>query len=207
MVLRRAMWLASRLPRRLGWLPGRCPRPPSPAPDPAGLRHSTVPGGPVRARPHHELHGPAAGQPTGALRLATRIRPGRHPAHGGRGCRGTRVLPSLFEEQLADELDQLDVFLTHGTYSHAEALTYLPEPAAFRFGPDQYLERVRVRAPDAGQPQPAVRRGARRLRAGSLRACRLLAVLPGATSLTVVCAAEGVPPPRPLSRGERPQQS
>jgi hypothetical protein len=37
------------------------------------------------------------------------------------------VLPSLFAEQLADEIDSL---LTHGTYTRAEADAYLPEASA-----------------------------------------------------------------------------
>ena len=55
---------------------------------------------------------------------------------------GAIVLPSLFEEQLLDEVDELDFLLAHGSYSHAEASTYLPEPATFTFGADQYLEHV-----------------------------------------------------------------
>jgi dihydroorotate dehydrogenase (fumarate) len=53
------------------------------------------------------------------------------------------VLPSLFEEQIAGESHELDFFLTHGTYSYAEALTYLPEPSAFTLTPQRYLEHVR----------------------------------------------------------------
>ncbi|MBV9895070.1 MAG: dihydroorotate dehydrogenase-like protein [Chloroflexi bacterium] len=53
------------------------------------------------------------------------------------------VLPSLFEEQITHESHELDFFLTHGTYSYAEALTYFPEPPRFELAPDQYLEHVR----------------------------------------------------------------
>ena len=53
------------------------------------------------------------------------------------------VLPSLFEEQIVHESHQLDFFLTHGTYSNAEALTYFPEPHRFELTPDQYLDHVR----------------------------------------------------------------
>src|ERR671924_2089683 len=56
---------------------------------------------------------------------------------------GAIVLPSLFEEQLLDEGDDLDFLLAHGSYSHAEASTYLPEPATFTLGAEQYLEHVR----------------------------------------------------------------
>jgi dihydroorotate dehydrogenase (fumarate) len=53
------------------------------------------------------------------------------------------VLYSLFEEQITAESLELDFFLTHGTDSYAEALTYFPEPAEFNLGPDQYVEHVR----------------------------------------------------------------
>ncbi|HEX8968924.1 MAG TPA: dihydroorotate dehydrogenase-like protein [Chloroflexota bacterium] len=58
------------------------------------------------------------------------------------------VLPSLFEEQIVHESHELDFFLAHGTYSHPEAFTYLPEPDRFELTPDRYLEHVR-RAKDA----------------------------------------------------------
>jgi len=53
------------------------------------------------------------------------------------------VLPSLFEEQIAHESHELDFFLSHGTYSYAEALTYFPEPHRFELTPDQYLDHLR----------------------------------------------------------------
>ena len=52
---------------------------------------------------------------------------------------GAVVLPSLFEEQIERESHELDYFLSHGTYSYAEALTYFPEPYRFELNPDQYL--------------------------------------------------------------------
>lgn len=52
------------------------------------------------------------------------------------------VLPSLFEEQIVHESHELDFFLTHGTYSYAEALTYFPEPHRFELTPEQYLDHV-----------------------------------------------------------------
>jgi dihydroorotate dehydrogenase (fumarate) len=58
------------------------------------------------------------------------------------------VLPSLFEEQINHETRELDFFLTHGTYSYAEALTYFSEPQSFHVTPDAYLEHVH-RAKDA----------------------------------------------------------
>jgi len=53
------------------------------------------------------------------------------------------VLPSLFEEQIVHESHELDFFLSHGTYSYAEALTFFPEPESFTLAPEQYLEHVR----------------------------------------------------------------
>ncbi len=52
------------------------------------------------------------------------------------------VLPSLFEEQIVHESDELDYFLTHGTYSYAEALTYFPEPHRFELSPEQYVDHL-----------------------------------------------------------------
>ncbi len=53
------------------------------------------------------------------------------------------VLHSLFEEQISFEADELDHYLTQGTGSFAEALTYFPEPDEFRKGPDEYIEHIR----------------------------------------------------------------
>jgi dihydroorotate dehydrogenase (fumarate) len=54
------------------------------------------------------------------------------------------VLPSLFEEQLTQDSQELHYHLTQGTYSFAEALTYFPVPEdAFAFGPEGYLEHIR----------------------------------------------------------------
>ena len=50
------------------------------------------------------------------------------------------VLYSLFEEQLRQESQELDYFLTAGTESHPESLNYFPEPGEFLLGPDEYLE-------------------------------------------------------------------
>jgi dihydroorotate dehydrogenase (fumarate) len=56
---------------------------------------------------------------------------------------GAVVLHSLFEEQMELESRDLDHHLTHGTHSFGEALTYFPDLAAYRLGPDAYLEHVR----------------------------------------------------------------
>src|ERR1700690_843603 len=53
------------------------------------------------------------------------------------------VLPSLFEEQLRSEEAELHHFLTTGTESYAEALTYFPEAETFALGPEGYLEHIR----------------------------------------------------------------
>jgi dihydroorotate dehydrogenase (fumarate) len=53
------------------------------------------------------------------------------------------VLPSLFEEQMAIESEDLDHHLSHGTHSVAEALTYFPDRTDYHLGPDGYLEHVR----------------------------------------------------------------
>lgn len=53
------------------------------------------------------------------------------------------VLHSLFEEQLTVESQDLDHFLTHGTESFAEALSYYPDLKTYKIGPDAYLEHIR----------------------------------------------------------------
>ena len=53
------------------------------------------------------------------------------------------VLYSLFEEELNHESRTLDRYLTEGTHSFAEALSYFPEaPAYHAIGPDSYLEHI-----------------------------------------------------------------
>ena len=53
------------------------------------------------------------------------------------------VLPSLFEEQIQVESNTLDHFLSQGTESFAESLTYIPDMAGYNLGPDGYLEHLR----------------------------------------------------------------
>jgi len=53
------------------------------------------------------------------------------------------VLYSLFEEQLRKESLELDYYLSEGTDSFAESLSYFPEPSEFHLGPDEYLEHIR----------------------------------------------------------------
>ena len=56
---------------------------------------------------------------------------------------GAVVLHSLFEEQIEQETRTLWHYMTSGMDSHAEALSYFPDPEEFRHGPDAYLEHVR----------------------------------------------------------------
>jgi len=54
------------------------------------------------------------------------------------------VLPSLFEEQIIAEAEELDHYLTQGTESFAEALSYFPAQDEYRLGVDDYLEKLRA---------------------------------------------------------------
>jgi len=53
------------------------------------------------------------------------------------------VLPSLFEEQILAEEENLAKVHEFGTDSFAEALNYFPEPDEYRLGTDEYLDRIR----------------------------------------------------------------
>ncbi len=55
---------------------------------------------------------------------------------------GAVVLFSLFEEEILHETRELDHYLTYGTESYAEALSYFPEPQEFYLGPEEYLEHI-----------------------------------------------------------------
>jgi len=52
------------------------------------------------------------------------------------------VMYSLFEEQLAEESQILDHFLSYGTDSSAEAMSYFPEAEDYHGGPEEYLETI-----------------------------------------------------------------
>ncbi len=52
------------------------------------------------------------------------------------------VLLSLFEEQLAHDSLALDYFLSVGTDSYNEALSYFPEASSYEVGPDKYLDLI-----------------------------------------------------------------
>lgn len=53
------------------------------------------------------------------------------------------VLHSLFEEQIDVESQQLDRYLSQGTESFAESLSYFPDLTRYNLGPDGYLEHLR----------------------------------------------------------------
>ena len=52
------------------------------------------------------------------------------------------VMYSLFEEQIIHESLELDHYLTRGTDSFAEALTYLPDSGTYSVGTEKYLNQV-----------------------------------------------------------------
>ncbi|MGF1516121.1 MAG: dihydroorotate dehydrogenase-like protein [Elainellaceae cyanobacterium] len=56
---------------------------------------------------------------------------------------GAIVLHSLFEEQLQKDRLALDYYLTQGTESYAEALTYFPHQPLFHVSAETYLEHIR----------------------------------------------------------------
>lgn len=52
------------------------------------------------------------------------------------------VMYSLFEEQIIHESLELDHFLTRGSHSSAEALSYLPDSGTYALGPQKYIEHL-----------------------------------------------------------------
>ena len=48
------------------------------------------------------------------------------------------------EEQIEQESQALHHYLSYGTESYAEALTYFPEPESFAVGPEAYLELIQA---------------------------------------------------------------
>ncbi len=53
------------------------------------------------------------------------------------------VMHSLFEEQINEESQRLDHYLSYGTESYAEALQYFPEASEYKVGPEGYLNTIR----------------------------------------------------------------
>jgi dihydroorotate dehydrogenase (fumarate) len=52
------------------------------------------------------------------------------------------VMHSLFEEQIRYERYEFHHYMTQGTESYPEALTFFPEPAEFEVGPEAYLRHI-----------------------------------------------------------------
>lgn len=53
------------------------------------------------------------------------------------------IMYSLFEEQINHEIDEIDHFLSHGSESFAEALSYFPEPDEFKnLHAEEYLDQI-----------------------------------------------------------------
>ena len=57
---------------------------------------------------------------------------------------GAIVMQSLFEEQITEESLRLDQFLSYGTNTYGEALSYFPDLEDYNSGPDRYLDRIRL---------------------------------------------------------------
>ena len=55
---------------------------------------------------------------------------------------GAVVMYSLFEEQIVHESLALDHFISYGSNSYAEALSYFPTAHEFNLGPNEYLEHL-----------------------------------------------------------------
>jgi dihydroorotate dehydrogenase (fumarate) len=53
------------------------------------------------------------------------------------------VMYSLFEEQIIHESLELDHYLTQGSYSSSEAVTYLPEAGRYILAPEVYVETLK----------------------------------------------------------------
>jgi dihydroorotate dehydrogenase (fumarate) len=62
------------------------------------------------------------------------------------------VMYSLFEEQVAHEANELNHYLSYGTESFAEALTYFPESQDYNLGPDEYVELLQKAKRSLGIP-------------------------------------------------------
>jgi len=52
------------------------------------------------------------------------------------------VMYSLFEEQISHESYELDHYLSRGTHSYAESLSYFPDMEHYNVGPETYLEHL-----------------------------------------------------------------
>lgn len=54
------------------------------------------------------------------------------------------VMYSLFEEQISHESYELDHYLSRGTHSYAESLSYFPDMEHYNVGPEAYLEHLQL---------------------------------------------------------------
>ena len=52
------------------------------------------------------------------------------------------VMYSLFEEQISFDSFDVDYYLTRGTDSFAESLSYFPEMQSYNVGPDEYMKLI-----------------------------------------------------------------
>lgn len=55
---------------------------------------------------------------------------------------GAVVMYSLFEEQIIRESHAIDYYLSHGTETFSEALSYLPDIGTYSLGPENYLNHI-----------------------------------------------------------------
>jgi len=62
------------------------------------------------------------------------------------------VMYSLFEEQIAHEAAELHHYLSYGTESFAESLTYFPDLKQYNLGPEEYVNLVRKAKKSLGIP-------------------------------------------------------
>lgn len=65
---------------------------------------------------------------------------------------GAVVMYSLFEEQITLESHQLDHYLSHGTESFAESLSYFPDMETYHVGPQEYLDLLSSAKESVGIP-------------------------------------------------------
>jgi len=82
------------------------------------------------------------------------------------------VLPSLFEEQIEHDAEEISKAHEFGTESFAEALTYFPESDDYRTGPEEYLETISKAKKAVGIPIIASLNGASR--GGWLRYAKMM---------------------------------
>jgi dihydroorotate dehydrogenase (fumarate) len=52
------------------------------------------------------------------------------------------VVYSLFEEQIEHESNEFEHYMSYGTESFAEALSYFPKPEEYNLGPEEYLKHI-----------------------------------------------------------------